>query len=109
MEGAVTKRRHAERKAMIDRTHPLLITRQAQVVHISRGSVYYEAQPFNEADLKLMRRIDELHMELPFDSLMERRASSLRRKTSLILRMLILGAGTLVSGKKPGRLPAWGG
>lgn len=29
----------------------------------------------------------------------ERRASSLRRKTSLILHMLILGAGTPVSGK----------
>ncbi len=51
---------------MIDRTHPLPITRQAQIVSISRGSVYYEAQPVSDADLKLMRRIDELHLELPF-------------------------------------------
>jgi len=51
---------------MIDRTHPLSITRQAQVVGISRGSVYYESQPVSDADLKLMRRIDELHLELPF-------------------------------------------
>ena len=51
---------------MIDRTHPLPITRQAQIVNISRGSVYYEAQPVSDADLKLMRRIDELHLELPF-------------------------------------------
>ncbi len=51
---------------MIDRTHPLPITRQAHIVNISRGSVYYESQPVSEADLRLMRRIDELHLELPF-------------------------------------------
>jgi putative transposase len=51
---------------MIDRTHALPITRQAQIVNISRGSVYYESQPVSDGDLKLMRRIDELHLELPF-------------------------------------------
>jgi len=51
---------------MIDRTHPLSITRQAQVVGISRGAVYYTGEPTSDADLKLMRRIDELHLELPF-------------------------------------------
>ena len=51
---------------MIDRTHPLPIIRQAQIVNISRGSVYYESEPISDADLKLMRRIDELHLELPF-------------------------------------------
>jgi len=51
---------------MIDRTHPLPITRQAQIVNISRGSVYYESEPISDVDLKLMRRIDELHLELPF-------------------------------------------
>jgi putative transposase len=51
---------------MIDRTHPLPITRQAQVVGISRGSVYYTGEPVSDADLRLMRRIDELHLELPF-------------------------------------------
>jgi len=58
--------RHAERKAMIDRSHPLPITRQAEIVNISRGSVYFEAEPASEADLELMRRIDELHLELHF-------------------------------------------
>lgn len=51
---------------MIDRTHELPITRQAQILNVSRGSVYYLPKPMNEADLKLMRRIDELHLELPF-------------------------------------------
>src|SRR5581483_1230140 len=51
---------------MIDRTHPLSIKRQAALVNISRGSVYYTGAPTSAADLKLMRRIDELHLELPF-------------------------------------------
>jgi len=51
---------------MIDRTHRLPNTRQAQIVRISRGSVHYESEPSSDADLKLMRRIDELHLELLF-------------------------------------------
>ena len=51
---------------MIDRTHALPITRQAEIVNICRGSVYYESEPISDADLKLMRRIDEVHLELPF-------------------------------------------
>ena len=33
---------------------------------ISRGTVYYHPEPVSEVDLRLMRRIDELHLELPF-------------------------------------------
>jgi putative transposase len=51
---------------MIDRTHPLPIRCQAALLGISRGSVYYEAHPVSDADLRLMWRIDELHLELPF-------------------------------------------
>ena len=51
---------------MIDRTHELPITRQAKILNVSRGSVYYLPKPVNQADLKLMRRVDELHLELPF-------------------------------------------
>ena len=50
---------------MIDRHHPLPIKRQAELVDISRGSVYYVAEPVSDDDLKLMRRLDELHLELP--------------------------------------------
>jgi putative transposase len=32
----------------------------------SRGSVYYQPRPVPDADLKLMYRIDKLHMEFPF-------------------------------------------
>ena len=51
---------------MIDRTHPLPVTRQALALGISRGSVYYRPRPVSDADLKAMRRIDELHLEYPF-------------------------------------------
>jgi putative transposase len=51
---------------MIDRTHALPVKRQAELVGISRGTVYYQPEPISEADLRLMRRIDELHLELPF-------------------------------------------
>ena len=51
---------------MIDRTHELSVTRQAQLLGMSRGSVYYLPRPVSEADLALMRRLDELHLEHPF-------------------------------------------
>ena len=51
---------------MIDRKHKLSISRQAKLLKISRGSVYYQAKPVSEADLALMRQIDELHLEHPF-------------------------------------------
>jgi putative transposase len=51
---------------MIDREHPLSVMRQAKLLEISRGVVYYQPRPTSEADLALMRRIDELHLEHPF-------------------------------------------
>jgi putative transposase len=51
---------------MMDRAHELSLTRQAELLGISRGSLYYEPRPVGEADLRLMRRIDELHMDYPF-------------------------------------------
>ena len=51
---------------MIDRRHDLSIARQARVLGISRGSVYYLPRPVAAADLALMRRIDELHLDYPF-------------------------------------------
>jgi putative transposase len=51
---------------MIDRDHGLSISRQAKVLGISRGSVYYLPRPTSDANLALMRRMDELHLEHPF-------------------------------------------
>ena len=51
---------------MIDREHELSITRQAKLLEISRGTVYYLPRPVSPADLALMRRLDELHLQHPF-------------------------------------------
>ena len=51
---------------MIDRDHELPIKRQAELMGISRGNVYYLPRAVSEADQRLMRRIDELHLEHPF-------------------------------------------
>ena len=51
---------------MIDRKHDLSITKQAEVLRISRGSVYYLPRPVPDADLAIMRGLDRLHLEYPF-------------------------------------------
>ena len=51
---------------MIDRSHDLPLTRQAQVLQLSRSSLYYQPHPVSAADLAIMRRIDELHLAYPF-------------------------------------------
>jgi putative transposase len=50
---------------MIDRNHKLSITGQAKLLEISRGTVYYQPRPVSAADLDLMRRLDQLHLEHP--------------------------------------------
>ena len=51
---------------MIDRTHRLPITRQAEALGISRSTVYALPTPLSERDHQLMKRIDRLHLEMPF-------------------------------------------
>jgi putative transposase len=69
---------------MIDRKHKLSLSRQAKVLGISRGSVYYQPRPVSETDLALMRRIDELHLDYPFAG-------------SRMLQGLLIGEGYKVS------------
>ena len=51
---------------MIDRNHVLPLTRQAQLLGLCRGGLYYQPRPVSAADLAIMRRIDEMHLEFPF-------------------------------------------
>jgi len=51
---------------MIDRGHALSITRQTKALNISRSGVYALPRPVSDADLALMRRMDELHLHYPF-------------------------------------------
>ena len=48
---------------MIDRNNELPVSHQAKLLGISRGSVYYQPRGVSEAELSLMRHIDELHLE----------------------------------------------
>ena len=51
---------------MIDRTHPLSVVRQCQLLKLARSTAYYQQAPISETALALMRRIDELHLQYPF-------------------------------------------
>lgn len=51
---------------MIDKTHDLPVVRQVQLLELFRSSIYYRPQPTPETDLRLMRRMDELHLDHPF-------------------------------------------
>jgi putative transposase len=51
---------------MIARQHELPLTRQSEILNLSRSSLYYQAELLSERDLKLMRLIDELHMKYPY-------------------------------------------
>ena len=44
----------------------MAVKRQAELLELSRSSVYYTPRPLPQRDLVLMRRIDELHLEAPF-------------------------------------------
>jgi putative transposase len=72
---------------MIDREHDLSIARQAEVLSISRGSVYYRRRAVSTADLAIMRRIDELHLQFPFAG-------------SRMLRGLLAGEGIKVGRRR---------
>jgi putative transposase len=51
---------------MIDHTHALPVVRQAELAGLSRASVYYLPRVASEADQRLMKRIDVIHLEYPF-------------------------------------------
>jgi putative transposase len=51
---------------MIDPEDKLSIQKQSRLLKVSRSSVYYKPRPLSADELKLMRAIDELHLEHPF-------------------------------------------
>jgi putative transposase len=51
---------------MIDRDAPLSLLRQCELLGLNRTSLYYQPQAISEADRRLMRRIDEVHLTHPF-------------------------------------------
>ena len=68
---------------MIDRDHNLPLARQAELLRLSRSTLYYEPRPVPAADLAIMRRIDVLHLDYPFAG-------------SRMLRDLLRGEGVVI-------------
>jgi len=68
---------------MIDRGHNLPLGRQAALLGLSRSTLYYEPRPVPAAELAIMRRIDELHLDYPFAG-------------SRMLRDLLRGEGVVI-------------
>jgi putative transposase len=68
---------------MIDRGHNLPLGRQAELLGLSRSTLYYEPRPVPAAELAIMRRIDELHLDYPFAG-------------SRMLRDLLRGEGVVI-------------
>jgi putative transposase len=73
---------------MIDRGHNLPLRRQAALLGLSRSTLYYEPRhyeprPIPAAELAIMRRIDELHLNYPFAG-------------SRMLRDLLRGEGVVI-------------
>lgn len=51
---------------MIERNHPLPLTKQCRILNLSRSSMYYQGLPINDYELNLMSRMDEIHLNYPF-------------------------------------------
>jgi putative transposase len=56
----------SERRAQIHAEHELSKTRRCELLAVARSSAYYRPEPVSEADLRLMRLIDEIHLQWPF-------------------------------------------
>ena len=76
---------------MIESCPELSLQRQCELMSISRSGFYYEPVPESQANLALMRRLDELHLEYP--------VYGSRRLTALLQR-----EGRLVNRKRVKRL-----
>ena len=55
------------RREIVDNEHPnLSVRRQCKVLQLQRSTYYYTPVGESPLNLELMRKIDELFMELPF-------------------------------------------
>jgi putative transposase len=70
---------------MIDRGSQVPVKRQAELLGLSRSSVYYRPRAVSQRDLGLMRRIDELHLKAPFYGA-RKLAAQLRREGQAVGR-----------------------
>jgi len=84
---------------MIDRMHSLPVTRQCQLLDLNRSSVYYQPVGVSDEDLRLMRLIDEIHLNRPFygsrrvrDNLEDLGHTVNRKKVQRLMRQMGIAA-----------------
>jgi putative transposase len=78
----------SEQRRAIDRSHPhLSVVEQCAALGMSRSTLYYKPKPATEEDLRIMRLMDELHLEDPTrgtrrmsDELLDRGSRQVARK-----------------------------
>ena len=51
---------------MVDQSHKLPVVQQCRLLSLNRSTFYYQPKLVSEVDLRLMRRIDEMHLKRPF-------------------------------------------
>jgi len=51
---------------MINPSPEISMRRQAELLRVNRSGLYYESAPTDQEELTVMRRLDELHLKLPF-------------------------------------------
>ena len=101
----------SERRAQIHTAHGLPKTRRCELLDVARSTAYYRPERVSQADLELMRRIDEIHLQWPFygsrrirDELQARGHPVNRKQVRRLMRQMDLralrnGPQSLGSGK----------
>jgi Integrase core domain len=86
---------------LIDRDSEVTIMRQCELLGVCRSSLYCRPKPVWQADLRLMRRIDELHLKHPF--LGARRLARMLQREGFDVGRRYVGKGVRVSMDGKGR------
>jgi putative transposase len=89
----------SERREKIHSEHELPKTRRCELLEVARSTAYYLPEPVSEADLELMRLIDEIHLQWPFygsrrvrDELDGRGHTVNRKRVQRLMRLMDLRA-----------------
>ena len=84
---------------MIDREAPLPVTKQCQLLRVSRSSVYYRGAAVSDGNLAIMRHIDEIHLVRPClgsrrisDALRDRGFTVNRKRVQRLMKLMGVAA-----------------
>ena len=89
----------SERRGQIHTAHKLPKRRRCELLEVARSTAYYRPTPITDDDLRMMRLIDEIHLELPFygsrrirDELETRGHPTNRKRVQRLMRLMGLRA-----------------